>query len=62
MSEIITKYKVGTFRYDQLDGLVELPKYQRRLVWSKKDKVSFVETLRNRYPFGSILVYMFLLI
>jgi len=42
-----------------LRGKIKLPKYQRRLVWSKNEKREFIETLHNGFPFGSILLYKY---
>lgn len=36
---------------------IKLPKFQRKFVWPKKKKDSFIETLHKGFPFGSILVY-----
>ncbi len=35
----------------------KLPSFQRKLVWTRKKKESFIETLRQGLPFGSVLVY-----
>lgn len=36
--------------------LVPQPEFQRRLVWSNKDKVEFVKTVLEGYPFPEIYI------
>lgn len=36
---------------------IKLPPFQRKLVWPKRKKDQFIETLHEGLPFGSILVY-----
>lgn len=36
---------------------IKLPQFQRKLVWQKKKKEHFIETLHEGLPFGSVLVY-----
>ena len=55
----MNKYKVETLTFDDLNNNVVLPDFQRRLVWSESQKKSFIETLKNGYPFGSILIYKY---
>lgn len=55
----MSKYEVTTLTFRELDHRVTLPKFQRRLVWSEPQKKAFIETLRNGYPFGSILIYKY---
>lgn len=55
----MNKYKSGDIRFSELVNSVVLPPFQRRLVWSKKQKEDFIETLSNGYPFGSILIYKY---
>lgn len=38
-------------------GDAMLPKYQRNVVWSSQQRKKLFETIRNEFPFGSILVY-----
>ena len=38
------------------DTLIPRPEFQRRLVWSNKDRVSFLETVLSGYPFPEIYV------
>lgn len=37
-------------------SLIPRPDFQRRLVWTNKEKVAFIETVLNRYPFPEIYV------
>lgn len=49
------------YRYDSLPvtdiDKISLPKYQRGLVWNKKKKQDFIQTLHEGFPFGTFLVY-----
>lgn len=36
---------------------VIIPKYQRNLVWSEKQKREFIASLKKGFPFGSLLLY-----
>lgn len=38
---------------------VVLPSYQRKLVWSEKQKRDFIENISQGFPFGSILLYRY---
>ncbi|WP_214799469.1 DUF262 domain-containing protein [Exiguobacterium sp. s50] len=53
------KYKTDRMLFKELEGSVELPSFQRRLVWSQKEKKAFIETLHKGYPFGAILIYKY---
>ena len=53
------KYTSTQYTYDQLKGRVTVPQFQRRLVWSKQQKVEFIETLSKGYPFGSVLIFKY---
>lgn len=55
----IEKYKIDKVTYRELNESAALPRFQRRLVWSEKQKKEFVENLKNGYPFGSILIYKY---
>ena len=46
--ELLTGIRDGT--------LIPRPEFQRRLVWSNKDRVSFIETVIHGYPFPEIYV------
>ena len=46
--ELLTGIRDGT--------LIPRPEFQRRLVWSNKDRISFIETVILGYPFPEIYV------
>jgi len=50
------QYEATAKNYSELADKLTVPKYQRGLVWSDKDKQEFVDTLANGFPFGSILI------
>ena len=52
-------YKNDDSRFSELEKNVVLPTFQRKLVWSKAQKKSFINTLHEGFPFGSILVYRY---
>lgn len=39
------------------DSTFEIPKWQRGVVWSDKQREQFVDTLKRGFPFGTILLY-----
>ncbi|CGG52266.1 MULTISPECIES: GmrSD restriction endonuclease domain-containing protein [Bacillus] len=53
------KYSSKQYTYSHLRGKFNLPTFQRRLVWSTKQKEEFIDTLSLGFPFGSILVYQY---
>jgi hypothetical protein len=55
----IRKYSSKQYTYSHLRGRFNLPTFQRRLVWSDRQKKEFVETLSLGFPFGSVLVYQY---
>lgn len=38
-------------------GRVTIPEYQRRLVWSKAKRKALIDSIKQGFPFGSILLY-----
>ncbi len=38
-------------------GRVTIPEYQRRLVWSKSKRKDLIDSIKQGFPFGSILLY-----
>ena len=52
-------YKNDDSRFSELEKNVVLPTFQGKLVWSKAQKKSFINTLHEGFPFGSILVYRY---
>jgi len=45
--------------FNELKEKAVVPKFQRKLVWSKNEKGSFIDTLSKGYPFGAILIYKY---
>ncbi len=56
----VRKYTSKQYTYSHLRGTFNLPTFQRRLVWSVKQKQEFIETLSLGFPFGSVLIYQYL--
>lgn len=54
-----SQYDVERKKFSDIEDSVEVPKYQRRLVWSKKQKEDFIDNVSKGYPFGSILLYRY---
>lgn len=54
-----SSYKTEMEMYSDLKGKISLPKYQRRLVWSKSQKKEFLESIHKNFPVGSLLLYKF---
>ncbi|RIN98055.1 DUF262 domain-containing protein, partial [Mammaliicoccus sciuri] len=50
-------YRIETRTFEELEGKLKLPTFQRALVWSQNQKQEFFNTLKDGYPFGSILLY-----
>ncbi|WP_129703712.1 DUF262 domain-containing protein [Priestia megaterium] len=36
---------------------ITIPRFQRNLVWTDSQRKLFIDSLRNKYPFGSLLLY-----
>lgn len=53
------KYRIDNLMFAELKQRAVVPKFQRKLVWSKSEKRSFIETLSKGYPFGAILIYKY---
>lgn len=54
-----SQYEVERKKFSDIENAVEVPKYQRRLVWSQKQKEDFIDNVSKGYPFGSILLYRY---
>lgn len=50
-------YRIETRTFEELQGKLNLPNFQRALVWSNNQKKEFFNTLKDGFPFGSILLY-----
>lgn len=57
--KMVFKYKIENLSFPELEERAVVPKFQRKLVWSTKEKESFIETLSKGYPFGAILIYKY---
>lgn len=55
----MNNYSVESKTYKELKDITTLPKYQRKLVWSKNQKEKFIESIKDGFPFGSLLVYKY---
>ncbi len=53
--EIETK-NVKTFLKDIQNGIITIPDIQRDLVWKPSQKRKFLATIRNKYPYGAIIL------
>lgn len=56
---MVYKYRIDNLMFNDLHKKAVVPKFQRKLVWSKKEKKSFIDTLSKGYPFGAILIYKY---
>lgn len=50
-------YEIKNIRYEDLKKEVKLPKFQRNIVWSSSLRKELIDTIKNGYPFGSLLLY-----
>ncbi len=55
----MNNYSVESKKYKELKDITTLPKYQRKLVWSDTQKKNFIESIKEGFPFGSLLVYKY---
>ena len=52
-----TNSRLGDLLVDiKNEKLIPQPDFQRRLVWSNKDKVNFIRTVLQDYPFPEIYI------
>lgn len=51
------QYQFENLLYDDLKSHLSVPQFQRSLVWSKPQKDSFIQTVKEGKPFGSIMVF-----
>ncbi len=52
-----TKYKTDCFGFKKLQEHIELPPFQRNVVWTNEKRKNFINTVLSGDPFGSILLY-----
>jgi hypothetical protein len=49
--------KIGRLRSKLLDGNIKLPPFQRDFVWKKDQVIDLLDSIKNDYPIGSILLW-----
>ena len=54
-----SQYDIERMKYNDLNGSVALPSYQRKLVWSEGQIKGFIDNISRGFPFGSILLYRY---
>ena len=52
-------YDIEKLKFNDLESSIKLPKYQRPVVWTKSEKESFISSLHEGFPFGSLLLYKY---
>lgn len=52
-----SKYKTDCISFKKLQENVQLPSYQRNVVWTMEKRKNFINTVLAGNPFGSILLY-----
>lgn len=52
-----TKYKTDCLSFKKLQENIELPSFQRNVVWTDEKRKNFINTVLSGDPFGSILLY-----
>ncbi len=52
-----TNYKSDTLPFEKLRKCIKLPSFQRNVVWTSEKKESFIDSIINGLPFGSLLLY-----
>ena len=50
------QYKIELKKFSELKGLIEIPKFQRGLVWDTAKKKEFIKTLKAGLPIGILLL------
>lgn len=50
------KYEVKKMTFNDLKDKIEIPKFQRGLVWGKSKKIEFIKTLKAGLPVGVLLL------
>lgn len=50
-------YKIDSITFKKLKENIELPPFQRNVVWTDEKRKNFINTVLSGNPFGSILVY-----
>ena len=56
--EISTKVRrLSNYLNEFEAGLIQIPPFQRDFVWGDKNKIEFLDSLKNGYPIGSVLFW-----
>lgn len=55
----MSNYRIETLNFEDLEGQMNIPSYQRPLVWSKAQKTAFIDNISRGFPFGSLLLYKY---
>ncbi len=50
------KYEIETRKFSELRDKIEIPKFQRGLVWGQEKKKRFIRTLKDGLPIGALLL------
>ena len=50
------KYEIEVKKFSELQNKIEIPKFQRGLVWNKNKKKEFIKTLKAGLPIGVLLL------
>ena len=50
------KYDIKIMKFSELKDKIEIPRFQRGLVWSKNKKIEFIKTLKAGLPIGVLLL------
>jgi len=52
----VIKYTIETKKFSELKGKIEIPRFQRGLVWSHEKKAEFIKSLKAGLPIGVLLL------
>lgn len=52
-----SEYKIDCFTLRKLQANIELPHFQRNVVWTDEKRKNFINTVLSGAPFGSLLLY-----
>lgn len=55
----MSAYDVEKMTFSDLNGKINLPTYQRPVVWTESEKLNFINSLHKGFPFGSLLLYRY---
>lgn len=55
----MSNYRIETINFVDLENQMTIPTYQRPIVWSKSQKLAFIDNISRGFPFGSLLLYKY---